>query len=554
MNPTIKSLRTVSGMSSVLGLAVLSTGAFAQFTAGSIVVARVGAGTTVLNNGGTPISLVQYSPTGTLGPILNLPTAVNGANRRLVVSGTASSEGRLKLSANGRLLVLVGYDTNVGQQGPASATASLVTTVNDGTPASVNRVVGLINWATGAIDTTTALTNAYSASNIRGAATVDGTGVYTVGNGSNAGVRFVNLAVNPNDSVRVDSAPSSNIRTVNIYGGQLFVSTGTTNDPGAGVYSVGRGLPTASTATTPAPSFALTPTYATDLPSAPPTPPATAQSASPYDFVFAGSNTLYIADDRSVTNRGGIQKFTRNADNTFSYRYTIVAPTPNTAGYSSVTGSVNPNGTITLYATTAVSNNNSLVSVTDNIADITTPTSTFTTLASAGTNLAFRGVVVLNPVISGKVLYPRPAVIDPTQNPLPSPTTIEVKGSTGSLPVLNIIGDNQNYYLGGFVPGAYNLRAKDDRHLAQVKSATTTGGSVSVDFNLLAGDFSPIGTGGDNAIDFGDLSTMLQAYNALFGDALYDTYVQADLNYDGGIDFGDLSLMLQNYNVFGDDF
>ena len=553
MNPTIKSLRAVTGLSSVLGLAVLSTGAFAQFTAGSIVVARVGAGTAALNNGGTPISLVQYSPTGTLGPVLNLPTAASGANRRLVVSGTASSEGRLKLSANGRLLVLVGYDAAVGQQGPASATASLVTSVNDGTPASVNRVVGLINWATGAIDTTTALTNAYSANNIRGAATVDGTGIYTAGTGGNAGVRFVNRAVSLNDSVRVDSAPSSNIRTVDFYGGQLFASTGTTNDPGAGVYSVGRGLPTASTAVTPAPSFALTPTYATDLASPPPPPPATAQIASPYDFVFAGSNTLYIADDRSVINKGGIQKFTRNADNTFSYRYTIVAPTPNTSGYSSVTGSVNPNGTITLYATTT-GVSNSLVSVTDNIADITTPTSTFTTLATAGTNQAFRGVVVLNPVISGKVLYPRPAVIDPTQNPLPSPTTIEVKGSTGSLAVSNIIGDNQNYYLGGFVPGAYNLRAKDDRHLAQIKPASTTGGSVIVDFNLLAGDFAPIEVGGDNAIDFGDLSTMLQAYNALFGDALYDTYIQADINYDGGIDFGDLSTLLQNYNAFGDDF
>ena len=56
---------------------------------------------------------------------------------------------------------------------------------------------------------------------------------------------------------------------------------------------------------------------------------------------------------------------------------------------------------------------------------------------------------------------------------------------------------------------------------------------------------------GDNAIDFGDLSELLQSYNALVGD---DIYVLArDLNGDGGIDFGDLSTMLQNYNIIGDD-
>ena len=75
-----------------------------------------------------------------------------------------------------------------------------------------------------------------------------------------------------------------------------------------------------------------------------------------------------------------------------------------------------------------------------------------------------------------------------------------------------------------------------------------TGGTVTLSTALpmWCGDIN-----GDNAIDFGDLSELLQSYNALVGD---DIYVLArDLNGDGGIDFGDLSTMLQNYNIIGDD-
>ena len=65
------------------------------------------------------------------------------------------------------------------------------------------------------------------------------------------------------------------------------------------------------------------------------------------------------------------------------------------------------------------------------------------------------------------------------------------------------------------------------------------------DIHLPLGDIN-----GDNAIDFGDMSTLLQVYNSIEGDALYSA--ASDINGDGGIDFGDLSAMLQSYNTFGD--
>ena len=72
------------------------------------------------------------------------------------------------------------------------------------------------------------------------------------------------------------------------------------------------------------------------------------------------------------------------------------------------------------------------------------------------------------------------------------------------------------------------------------------------DIHLPLGDIHlPLGDiNGDNAIDFGDMSTLLQVYNSIEGDALYSA--ASDINGDGGIDFGDLSAMLQSYNTFGD--
>ena len=69
----------------------------------------------------------------------------------------------------------------------------------------------------------------------------------------------------------------------------------------------------------------------------------------------------------------------------------------------------------------------------------------------------------------------------------------------------------------------------------------------------------------DGAIDFGDLTFMLQGYNALDGEPLYDQYKAADITGgptaefasagppDGAIDFGDLSALLQYYNTILDE-
>src|ERR1700744_4323912 len=93
------------------------------FTAGNIVVYRVGDGTTTLGFTAVPIYLDEYTPTGTLVQSILMPTVASGANQVLTCSGSATSGGLLNLSGNGKYLVVSGYNAAPGS---SSATAQVV--------------------------------------------------------------------------------------------------------------------------------------------------------------------------------------------------------------------------------------------------------------------------------------------------------------------------------------------------------------------------------------------------------------------------------------------
>ena len=87
------------------------------FTPGNVVVYRVGTGSGSLLNSGNPVFLDEYTPGGTLVQSVALPTTSSGANRRLIASGTATSEGLMTRSADGRYLLLAGYDAPIPTAG-----------------------------------------------------------------------------------------------------------------------------------------------------------------------------------------------------------------------------------------------------------------------------------------------------------------------------------------------------------------------------------------------------------------------------------------------------
>ena len=326
----------------------------AAFTPGNIVVYRVGTGAAALNATATAVFLDEYTPAGVFVQSIPLPTADSGGNQMLTASGSATSEGLLTLSTDGRYLILTGYDAAVG-------TAAIA-----GTASSANaRVIGRVG-ADRLIDTSTALvTNGFSGGNIRGAASTDGQTFWATG--SNTGVVTATLGAT---SGTVVSSTATNLRAVEIFDGQLYVSanTGTLR-----LGTVGSGTPTTGGQTI------------TNLSGFPTT------ALSPYQFYFAdltaavpGVDTLYVTDDRAAASGGGITKYSLVGANWVS-NGTAANSLRGLTGDTSGT-------TVSLYATTTAAAN-SIVSLIDtggyNAAFSTT---TYTTLVTTATNTAFRGI------------------------------------------------------------------------------------------------------------------------------------------------------------------
>lgn len=332
----------------------------AGFTGGDLVVLRIGDGTAPLSSVATPVFLDEFATTGGAAKqTIALPIAVNGANRILTNSGSATSEGALTLSADGQYLALAGYDAAPGTTGVA-ATAS----------ATVNRIVARVD-ADGNVDTSTRIADGYTANNIRGAVSDDGTRFWTSGtaSGSAGGVRFVPFGNTAATTTLVSSTPT-NVRVPGIFNGQLYATSGST--PNVGVNQVGTGLPTTAGQTT-----SLLPGFS-------------AVTSSPYAFVLldlnsgvSGVDAAYVADDRATASGGGIQRWDFNGTN-WLLTYTLNAGL--TTGVRGLTAT-NNGGSVVLCATTTETAANKLVTVTDSGA-----ASSFTTVATAGANTVFRGL------------------------------------------------------------------------------------------------------------------------------------------------------------------
>src|SRR5207247_7763188 len=105
----------------------------APFTPGNIVVYRVGTGTASLVATGNPVFLDEYSPAGALVQSIALPTALSGANKPLVASGTATTDGLLTRSVDGNCLAVPGYGRDIA-----------ITTGNLTSTAGIPRVIAKV--------------------------------------------------------------------------------------------------------------------------------------------------------------------------------------------------------------------------------------------------------------------------------------------------------------------------------------------------------------------------------------------------------------------------
>ncbi|HEX4517285.1 MAG TPA: hypothetical protein VH054_27255 [Polyangiaceae bacterium] len=340
----------------------------------TFMVARVGGSSdagldAALTSGSSaPVFLEERNISdGSLVRVLSLPTAVNGQNQPLTASITASSEVQVTTSVDGKLVVLAGFAA-------APGIPSIASTSTDG---GALRVIARVDNA-GNIDTTTEV-SAFDGVDIRAASTVDGGSFWAVGAGAadaggGAGVQYV-LIGSTGASTNIESTVP-NTRTANIFGGQLYMGTSVT--PNNGVNAVGTGAPTTSGQT-----VTLLNGIAGD-------------SGSPYGFSMmdldasvTGLDTLYIADDSSQANGGGIQKWVFDGTS-----WTKIATFKNgvtTGGFRGVMAIQSGTDVIVIGTTSTETNGNRIIKYVD---DGTNTNPTGTVLVTAPPFTVYRGIAV----------------------------------------------------------------------------------------------------------------------------------------------------------------
>ena len=205
----------------------------------SFALVRLGvSGGVALTNAATEVHVERRDlATGAVNVDVPLPIVQSGSNQPLTMSGTSTAEGVLNLSTDNRYLLLTGY-----------AAAPGTPLVNS--TAGIARVVARVDVAGSGVDTSTTITDAYTTSAFRTAASTTGAGFWV--GAASSGVRYVTFGSAGTSTDVFNSRP--NIRVTEIIGGQLYASTGTNYNPDGGtdfskVFGVGTGLPTTSTTT-----------------------------------------------------------------------------------------------------------------------------------------------------------------------------------------------------------------------------------------------------------------------------------------------------------------
>jgi hypothetical protein len=306
-------------------LVFITSHSFSQqpFTPGNIVVYRQGDGTadlTTMSGLMAPVFLDEYTPTGTLVQSIAMP--VSGKKLTAVVDYGAY--GSMSLSADGRYLVVPGYDLEPGNADYIG-----------------DKSIAMVNF-NGTISSMTVVANPNF--DIFFSATSDNGNNLWLG-GEGGGIQFTHAG-----DVSATTINSSDNRQVGITNGQLYASL--ENSP-YGIAAIGTGLPTTAGQT------------AARLPGFPIKPSMNQFAFADMDPGVPGVDVLYVADQSS--SGGGLEKYSL-VGGTWVSNGTIGTEAD---GYVGLTIKVSAN-TVTIFATRNGSNtsNNTgggdLVSLTDN--------------------------------------------------------------------------------------------------------------------------------------------------------------------------------------------
>jgi hypothetical protein len=380
--------RPIALAAAVLAAALLmtSTARAAPFSSGSLVVERVGSGTTTLSTAAFQISVLEVTKAGSLTQTITLPSS--GSDQQTDSNSTSNGY----LNTYGGYVSVPGYNAAAGTASVAGLNVK-VNSLLDSTGTVVTRTLFPVGGASGTSPGTPAGVSPFSGNNYRSSIATSGSTFYGVGTSSGSPNTGGAWYVSGTTFTRVSSTATgqpTNLRNVEIYNNQLYATSAATT--GYGIWAIGSGLPTASGQT----STLLFNSTITG-------------TGSPYGFTMfstggQGAGVLdlaYIADDRTTAG-GGLQKWTLSGTSWTNSWSLFVSGTAtgsstlqsgtatNFAGLRGLAGTYDSvSGVTSLYATTTETTNNRLISILDT--GTATP-STYTTLQSAGSDFAFRGV------------------------------------------------------------------------------------------------------------------------------------------------------------------
>ncbi len=441
---------------SLTGGSTLSTSAGSAFCATANCSSNVWNNDTVDANFGITSGIFLQNVNTTTGNVdntVNVTQLAVNAGINLATSFSSKSELAINLSPDGSSLTFMAYDAATG----------LFDVSNSNTPGSLEpgntdiqtatyRAVGQISLSSNALQVTT--TNAYNGNNGRAAIATAG-GYYLVGNAGNGsgsaqttlntGAQFLTAAstngglgantqlgqysITQQGYAADKTAKDNNFRGETIYNNTLYVSKGSGSNGIDTVYQVGNtgSLPTGSSN-----AIGVLPGFNTSLAK------TDTETPHPFGLWFANANTLYVADEGSgastdfgsspTTQAGGLEKYSLvNGVWQLDYElkgsligssYTVngsgavcgglsgCSLTTTTDGLRNLTGQVNANGTVTLYAVTSTEGSvlgdagadpNKIVALTDTLADTTATQSSgedFTVLDTAALGQVYRGVAL----------------------------------------------------------------------------------------------------------------------------------------------------------------
>jgi len=426
----------------------------------------------------SPIFLDQVTPAGILVNSLAIPTTM------VNTSFSSKSELALNLSADGTAITFMAYVAPVNTVDVSDSNTPMVYDPTNPAGGSYYRSVVQVG-ANGAIQVTP--TNAYSGNNGRAAALANGL-YYMVGNANNGsgtpanviasagaqiaspgqalatmpteiGVFSISQVINPATGLPYPAdklGKDNNFRGLTIYNNTMYVAKGSGGNGINTVYQVGdkSSLPTVANASSAA--LTILPGFSTTLAK------ATSGVTYPFGLFFANATTLYVADEgdgttanAATSKTSGLQKWVySNGQWTLAYvlqnglnlgqQYNVAnypaSISPMTDGLRNITGKINGDGTVTIYAVTSTASTNGdtgadpnmIVTIRDTIANTTASgaaSETFSVFAPPVAGTVYRGVC-LSPTAGATPAVNAPLILSAAN---PSATSV----AQGSLATAN---------------------------------------------------------------------------------------------------------------------